>query len=218
MFGMMRMWRIVGSLAIGTLISGTLVLSPISLSPFATTILAHTQTRFTICPSPTSVFTEQFNVEALQVQRDGFAVYYTSECTDEMSILQPGEGFRVYSRDALRWVDVGGEDIRYYDAGCMMPSYTGQPMCCSVSTGEEGRYTAVFGRALNKDIDMVEVAFDSGDQSRMRIINGKFAIAISHIATHATLRMFARDGALLHERDLDLRPWARNTGGTGCPP
>jgi len=205
-------------LAAGALVAGLFILPPTSASPFAPAILAHTQARLAICPSFNSALYGQFTVESLQVQRDGFSVYYSSFCLDNTDALNPGAGFRVFQRGVFDWVDVGGEDISYYDAGCMMPSYAGQIVCCTASTGEHGQYTAVFGRVLAKNASTVEVVYDTGDVGRMRVVNEKFAVASPAIAQGAHLRLYDRDGTLVHERALDLRPWARNTGSTGCAP
>ena len=214
----MNVRRFALPLAIGALVVGLFALPATAASPFAPTILAHTQARLAVCPSLNSALTGQFNVESLQVQRDGFAVYYTSQCLDDTDALTAGEGFRVYRRGLLDWQDIGGQDIGYYDAGCMLPSLSGQAVCCSVSTGDDGQYTAVFGRALARSTDVVEVTFGNGDAGRMRLVKDKFAIVTPAIVASARLRLYDHDGALLYERTLDLKPWARNTGSTGCAP
>ncbi len=205
-------------LAVGALVAGLFILPPTSAAPFAPAILAHTQARLSVCPSLNSALSGQFIVESLQVQRDGFSLYYSSLCLDNTDALNPGAGFRVFRRGVFGWVDVGGEDIGYYDAGCMLPSYTGQFVCCTASTGEHGQYTAVFGRVLAKNVDTVEVAYDTGDVGRMRLVSEKFAVASPAIAQGAHLRLYDRDSVLLYERKLDLRLWSRNTGSTGCAP
>lgn len=194
------------------------ILSPTAVSPFAATVLAQTQARLSICPSLDSALAGQFSVQSLQMQREGFTVYYTSLCMDGTDTVRPSEGFRVFRRGGMRWDDAGGEDISYYDAGCFMPTVSGQVVCCAVSTGEEGQYTAIFGRSVSPNVATVEADFSNGDVGRMALVKDKFAIVTPALVTAASLRLYDINGKLLHERTLDLEPSARSTGSTGCVP
>ena len=215
---MLNVRRIIMPLAIGALAASLFALPATAASPFAPAILANTQARLDVCPAINSALTGQFNVESLQIQRDGFVVYYTSQCLDETATMTAGAGFRVFRRGVFDWQDTGGQDIGYYDAGCMLPSHSGQAVCCTVSAGDDSQYTAIFGRTLARSTDVVEVTFDNGDAGLMHPVNDKFAIVTPAIVASARLRLYDRDGVLLYERTLDLKPWARNTGSTGCTP
>lgn len=195
-----------------------LTLPVISALPFAPLILAQTQTRLAICPSIRSALWDTFRAEAVQGYPDGFTVYYTALCTNIVDALEPGEGFRTYRRGWLGWQDLGGEDVSYYDAGCINPAASRRAVCCSVSLGEEREYTAVFGRANRPDVALVEVAFANGGVGRMQVVNQKFAIANPSVAAWARLRAFDRNGRVLEDTSLDLSDDARAAGATGCVP
>jgi len=213
-----RFRQIISPLVVGALAAGLFGLPATAASPFAPVILAQTQARFDICWTLTDALTGQFNVESLQVQRDGFAVYYTSRCSDDAESMTSGEGFRVFRRGMLAWQDVGGQDIGYYDAGCMLPSVSGQAVCCTVSVDEDAQYTAVFGRVLKSRALIIEVQFANGGTSRMRLVKDKFAVVTPAITSSATLRLYDQAGILLYQRALDLNTSARSSGSTGCVP
>lgn len=186
--------------------------------PFAPPILAQTQTRLNVCSSLSAALSGKYEVSAVQLMGQGFTVYYTSACADPGAAPTPAAGFRAYRRNWLGWQDLGGEDVSYYDAGCINPSASRRAVCCSVSLGEEAQYTAIFGRANTADVAMVEVAFADGSVGRMQVVNQKFAIANPAVVAWAHLRAFDRNGLVLEDASLDLSEDARASGTTGCVP
>lgn len=195
-----------------------LTLSVTTAAPFAPPILAQTQTRLNVCSSLSAALSGTYEVASVQLLRDGFTVYYTSACADPGEAPTPAAGFRAYRRNWLGWQDLGGEDVSYYDAGCINPSASRRAVCCSVSLGEEGNYTAIFGRANTPDVAMIEVAFADGSIGRMQVVNQKFAITNPLVVASAQLRAFDHNGRVLEDTALDLSDDARATGATGCVP
>ncbi len=204
--------------AIGAAACATVVLPPTLVAPFAAPLLAQTQVRYAACPSVQLALKGGYRVQALVVLRDGFTTFYSAACDDVTGSATPTEAFRVVKRDWLRWRDLGGEDISYYDAGCLQPTHTGQSICCSISLGESEQYTAVFGRAVSPAVTQVEVTFDNGEIARVAITGEKFVIASPHVARTGLIRVLDSTGALLDSIPLDLSDDARASGATGCLP
>ena len=203
---------------LGAATCAVFVLPPTLIAPFAAPLLAQTQVRYAACPSIQLALNGSYLVQSLAVLPDGFAVFYRAACDDVSGSTTPTEAFRVVKRGWLSWRDLGGEDISYYDAGCVQPTSTGQSICCTVSLGENEQYTAVFGRAVSPDAQWVEVVFDNGDVTRVGVIGEKFVIASPVVMHSGLIRVLNSAGGLLDSTPLDLSDDARASGTTGCLP
>ena len=224
-------------ISIGAVTVGLLIAPPTLAAPFAVPLLAQTVVRLSVCPAQevdlssglrdsigalrnnlahVRTRTQNFRVEATQVFGDGFTTYYRTTCDDLAGGTYDVEGFRTLRRDGIFWRDLGGEELGFYDAGCITTETPGQKMCCSVSMGEQEQYMAVLGHTLTPDVAVVEVDFDNGDVGRMAVTHEKFAISSPHRANSGRIRLFNRSGLLLDEVALDLSADARAAGATGC--
>jgi hypothetical protein len=203
-------------IAIGSAMCATLILPPTLVSPFAPPLLAQTQVRWLACPSPQLALKGSYAVQTLVVVRDGFSVFYRAACDDVTGSTTPTEAFRVVKRGWLSWRDLGGEDVSFYDAGCVQPTTSGQSVCCMVSLGEAEQYTAVFGRAVLPSVASVELTFDNGDVGRADVIGEKFVVATPYVASSAYMKVFDARGAVLDTIALDLSDDALASGATGC--
>jgi hypothetical protein len=199
----------------GAVALGLSALPPTAQAPFAATILAQTAARLAICPAPADLILNNVRVESLQQAGDGFGVFYSATCLGD-GITAPPAGFLVFQREGYSWQNLGGEDISYYDAGCMTPRVAGQKLCCMVSNGDDSRYTAVFGLVLASNVKQIEIAFADGAVLRSGIVEHRFAIARPAVAQAGELRALASDGRVLDAFPLDLSAGAQMRGITGC--
>jgi hypothetical protein len=202
------------------LIAGALALAisalpPAVQAPFAATILAQTVARLAICPALADLIQNNVRVESLQQAGDGFGVFYSASCAGD-GITAPPAGFLVFQRAGFSWQNLGGEDISYYDAGCMTPRVAGQKLCCLVSNGDERTYTAVFGLVLAANVKRIEIAFADGEVIRSSIVDHRFAIARPGVMEAGEMRALAADGRVLDAFRLDLSAGAQVRGTTGC--
>jgi hypothetical protein len=206
---------VVPVLVVGAVALGLAMLPPTTQSPFAAAILAHTLARLAVCPAPADMVSGKVRIETLHVAGDGFGVVYSAACMND-GIAAPAAGFLVYMREGWRWQNLGGEDISYYDAGCFLPGIAGQKLCCLVSSGYDGNYTAIFGLVLAVNVEIIEIAFADGEVLRSTIVNHRFAIARPGVMKAGVLRALAADGLVLETFPLDLSAGAQMRGTTGC--
>jgi hypothetical protein len=214
---------IVRVVVVGGLILVWAAMPPTVSAPLTAPLLAQTQVRLAVCPIAGWGWADQnrFRVEALQVFRDGFVVRYAAACDDIATPPPLVDGFRVVRRAGLGWRDLGGEDLLFYDAGCVSLPGTGQLACCNISAGENDEYVAVYGRVLSTNIATVQVIFDNGDVGSAHIIRDKFVVASPHGPDQVTagrMRLLNDGGQVLDEIELDLGNDARAAGTTGCLP
>lgn len=199
----------------GAVALGLVALPPTAQSPFAAAILAQTLARLAVCPAPADVIDDKVRINSLQVAGDGFGVSYSAACVND-GMTAPPAGFIVFQRDGFSWQNLGGEDISYYDAGCMTPRIAGQKLCCMVSNGDEGRYTAVFGLVLASNVKIIEVAFADGEVLRSGIVDHRFAVARPGVVDAGEVRALGFDGRVIDAFPLDLSAGAQMHGTTGC--
>jgi hypothetical protein len=202
-------------LVVAAMALGLAMLPPTAQSPFAAAILAHTLARLAVCPAPVDVASGKVRIETLHVTGDGFGVVYSAACMGE-GIAAPAAGFLVYMREGWRWQNLGGEDISYYDAGCFLPSVARQKLCCLVSNGVDGNYTAIFGLVLAVNVKIIEITFADGEVLRSTIVNHRFAIARPGVMKAGEVRALDADGGVLETFPLDLSAGAQMHGTTGC--
>ena len=204
-------------LVAGAMVLGMAALPPAMQSPFTATILAQTMARLAICPAPADLINNNVHVESLQIAGDGFGVFYSADCAGN-GLTAPPAGFVVFQRDGLAWQNLGGEDISFYDGGCMTPASAGQRLCCLVSNGDDGRYTAVFGLVLAANVKSIQIEFDDGEMLRSAIVDHRFAIARPGVMRGGWVRALAADEGVIDSFLLDMSAMAQGAGATGCRP
>ena len=199
----------------GAMALGWTALLPAAQSPFTAPILAQTLARFAICSAPMDLINNKVKIESLQEAGDGFSVFYSAVCLGD-GVTAPPAGFLVFQRNGMTWQNLGGEDISYYDAGCLTTRMPGQKVCCLVSNGDDGNYTAVFGLVLASNVKAIEIVYSDGEVLRSSIVDHRFALSRPGVAQRGELRALSNDGLVVESILLDMRVVAQQRGTTGC--